>query len=116
MAAMNALVSGARGGVDIPEKDRRAVYDHLAKHYADFGKEPPDYKLIELGGMIDKLSGWKAGRVLSARNLERLQQALSVLNEILLAAVPPEDDEANAKVIENMLLEVQIAERELSLI
>ena len=45
-SAMAALM-GARGGVDIPEADRKGVYDHLAKHYAEFGKVAPDYKLIE---------------------------------------------------------------------
>jgi len=43
-AAMAALL-GARGGVDIPEADRRKVYNHLAGHYRDFEKEAP-----ELGG------------------------------------------------------------------
>lgn len=41
--AMAALL-GARGGVSIPESDRRAVYNHLAKHYKEFGKEPPEFK------------------------------------------------------------------------
>jgi HK97 family phage prohead protease len=35
----------------------------------------------------------KAGRVLSARNLERLKTALDTLSEILLAAEPEEDDD-----------------------
>ena len=39
-AAMGAMM-GARGGVDIPEDDRQAVYNHLAKHYEEFDKEPP---------------------------------------------------------------------------
>jgi hypothetical protein len=43
VAAMT-VVNGARGGVDIPERDRRKVYDHLAAHYAEFDEEPPDYK------------------------------------------------------------------------
>lgn len=43
MAAMGALM-GARGGVDIPEDDRKGVFEHLAKHYADFEKEPPEFK------------------------------------------------------------------------
>lgn len=42
-AAIGALL-GARGGVDIPDGDRKAVYDHLAKHYAEFEKEPPEFK------------------------------------------------------------------------
>jgi len=43
---MQALL-GARGGVDIPTSDRRAVYRHLAAHYEDFDKEPPEmeYKI-----------------------------------------------------------------------
>jgi len=43
VAAMAALL-GARGGVDIPEKDREAVYRHLVAHYEQFEKEPPEFK------------------------------------------------------------------------
>lgn len=42
-AAMGALL-GARGGVKIPDGDRKAVYDHLAKHYKQFDKTPPAFK------------------------------------------------------------------------
>ena len=38
------VVNGARGGVDIPDRDRRKVYDHLARHYGEFDEEPPEYK------------------------------------------------------------------------
>jgi hypothetical protein len=41
VAAMT-VVNGARGGVDIPDADRRSVYDHLAGHYHEFGEEPPE--------------------------------------------------------------------------
>ena len=44
IAAMQALL-GARGGVDIPDKDRRRVYSHLAKHYRQFDMEPPPFRL-----------------------------------------------------------------------
>lgn len=46
-AAMAALM-GARGGVNIPDSDRKGVYNHLAKHYKQFEKEPPEFKELEL--------------------------------------------------------------------
>ncbi|HEX2053602.1 MAG TPA: hypothetical protein VHJ78_07765 [Actinomycetota bacterium] len=38
------VLNGGRGGADIPKKDRKGVYDHLAKHLEDAGKEPPELK------------------------------------------------------------------------
>jgi len=43
---MQALL-GARGGVDIPEEDRNPVYNHLALHYQQFEKEPPQLEAAE---------------------------------------------------------------------
>jgi len=42
-AAM-AAVLGARDGVQIPDADRKGVYNHLAGHYKQFDKEPPELK------------------------------------------------------------------------
>ena len=42
-AAMGALL-GARGGVEVPEGDRKGIYGHLVKHYAQFEKTPPEFK------------------------------------------------------------------------
>lgn len=42
-AAMGALL-GARGGVDIPDDDRKGAFNHLAKHYKQFEKDPPEFK------------------------------------------------------------------------
>jgi hypothetical protein len=41
-AAINALVDA----VDV-EGDRKAVYDHLAAHYREFGKEVPEFKTLK---------------------------------------------------------------------
>ena len=40
--AMQVLL-GARGGVDIPESDRKDVYLHLSKRYEEFDKDPPPF-------------------------------------------------------------------------
>jgi hypothetical protein len=45
-AAMGALL-GARGGVDIPDGDRKGVYDHLKAHYDEFEKEAPEFRDYE---------------------------------------------------------------------
>jgi len=45
-AAMGALL-GARGGVAIPTGDKKGVYNHLAKHYKQFDKEPPELRDYE---------------------------------------------------------------------
>ena len=39
-----AVLNGGRGGANIPDPDRKGVYNHLAKHLRDAGKEPPDLK------------------------------------------------------------------------
>lgn len=41
-AAMGALL-GARGGVDVPNEDKRGIYNHLSRHYKQFDKEPPEF-------------------------------------------------------------------------
>jgi hypothetical protein len=41
VAAAGSAISGARGGVQLPEKDLAAIKAHLAKHYKQFGKTPP---------------------------------------------------------------------------
>ncbi len=110
-AAMAALL-GARGGVSIPDGDRKAVYNHLAKHYAQWDKEVPDFKFFECATALRNVIDLKEGRVLSSSNLEKLKNALSVLEEILLAAEPPEDPEKVRALTEQVLKRLAIAERD----
>jgi hypothetical protein len=35
------ILNGGRGGADIEEGERQAIYDHLAMHLKDAGREPP---------------------------------------------------------------------------
>lgn len=44
ISAMTKLLKNSEG---IPEEDRKGVYDHLVKHYEEFGKEAPAFKYIE---------------------------------------------------------------------
>ncbi len=41
-----AVLNGGRGGTNIPEADRRGVYNHLAAHIKDAGLEPPELKSL----------------------------------------------------------------------
>jgi hypothetical protein len=39
-----SILNGGRGGADVSEKDRRAIYRHLATHLKDAGEDPPPLK------------------------------------------------------------------------
>ena len=43
IAAMGA-VNGARSNPDIPDDDRKGIYNHLVKYYEKLDEEPPEYK------------------------------------------------------------------------
>jgi len=42
-AAMGALL-GARGGVHVPESEKKSAYNHLANHYRQFKRDVPEYR------------------------------------------------------------------------
>lgn len=44
LAAEMAVLNGARGGTTLRGEDRQKVYNHLAHHYRDAGKTPPELK------------------------------------------------------------------------
>lgn len=39
-----AILNGGRGGADIPDDDRKGIYNHLARHLRDAEVDPPDLK------------------------------------------------------------------------
>lgn len=47
VAAAMAVLMGSRGGVDIPDDNKKAVYNHLSKHYKEFEKEAPEFRFVE---------------------------------------------------------------------
>ncbi|MCD6446484.1 hypothetical protein J7L49_06855 [Candidatus Bathyarchaeota archaeon] len=68
VAAMQTLL-GARGGVQIPAIDRKAVYTHLAKHYRQFNREPPEFQEALILNLESKLNKF-------ASTLEKVAEAV----------------------------------------
>jgi hypothetical protein len=44
MAAEMTVLNGGRGGTKLRGTDRKQVWQHLARHYRDAGKQPPELK------------------------------------------------------------------------
>ncbi len=42
VVAAGAVFAGARGGLNVPAKDRSGIASHLKRHYKQFDKEPPE--------------------------------------------------------------------------
>lgn len=90
----------------------------VAAKLADLGRietEVTPDQLDELAALSRALllpGALKQGRVLSSRNLGRLKDALQVLNEILLAAEPPAEDEDPKHLALTVMQRLEIAKRE----
>jgi signal peptide peptidase SppA len=103
-----AELNGGRGGFDIPAGDRQGVWDHVARHLRDAGREPPPLKSIEqstseaaaiglsFAGRIDSLvaeasilvdditslAGYRERQHLSGAKRERLAACTGSLREV----------------------------------
>ena len=79
-AAMGALL-GARGGADIPEEDRKGVYSHLKRHYGQWDKEAPEFRIEDGEDEGQEMSTVRAGLVAPAGGAQsNIEQALAVIN------------------------------------
>lgn len=69
-----AVLNGARGGADIPDADRKAVYNHLSAHLRDADREPPELR--------DRSAGPVKGQTLN----EELVEALAYMSGAIESA------------------------------
>jgi len=90
VAAQGALL-GARGGVDIPEKERKEVHRLLGTYYKKFEKEQPEFKELdekEIRELVENklLSKSDAYDLLSLRSTEtRKTKIVKVDNDAVMA-------------------------------
>jgi len=106
-----------QAGTEIPEADRRGVYNHLTRHYQQFDKTAPEFRsgaelaLLgpeEIRGLFlegeaiaynrpmstDMLA--RAGAMLSARNKGDLEQAVTLIQAVLERATKETPEEPPA--------------------
>jgi len=87
-AAMAALL-GARGGVKIPDADRKGVYNHLSRHYKQFDKNPPEFRMVE-------------------------EQVLATLEEEVQAVVLDREDKHIVRLVKKVLKETKETKKEIT--
>ncbi len=137
-AAMARLL---QAGTQIPDGDRRGVYNHLARHYKQFDKEAPEFRTLEelealgeeeirglfLEGEMDLTrptpspslkGGERAGAVLSGRNKTDLEQAVTLIQGVLERAKKEEaqnSESANGQISNDELTYLQALNMRLAL-
>lgn len=76
-----AVLNGGRGGADIPDSDRRGVYNHLAAHLKDADKEVPELKSSEQWEGIERRFGPAELRVDQTGQIEGYAAVFGVWSE-----------------------------------
>ena len=108
VASAMALLLGAKGGADIPQEDQEGVYEHLAQHYHEFEKEPPEFKMVEnqvLKGLDEEIDTLSLER--EDKYQVRLIKKLINLNKQRPASNIEKDIITALKQIDNALLKMK---------
>lgn len=71
VAAAMAALQGGRTQISVPVADRSGIYDHLKSHYAEFEKEPPEFKKAE---DTEKRAWFSKRLVFQIRKVDAAQQ------------------------------------------
>ncbi len=105
--AMGALL-GARGGVQIPESDRQGVYDHLSRHYSDFDREAPEFRMLEEGEEFDFETGLvvKSQETAVMKELKALRTEVETLKAVAGAKPQKSSDDEIAAYVKEVTVEV----------
>jgi HK97 family phage prohead protease len=83
-----AVLNGGRGGANIPDADRRGVYNHLAGHLRDGDREPPELKALPLDYETFEVE-LRAGLAISHAGARK-----AAVDALVAAYQNPEDDAA----------------------
>mgnify|MGYP005814236155 CR=1 FL=1 len=83
VASRMAILLGARGGVDMPDEQRRSTYNHIVKYYKMWDKEPPEFSrsfddVRFASGELEILNDTL--RELDPKSVEDLAEFLPMLN------------------------------------
>lgn len=77
-----AILNGARGGTNIPDADRKGLYNHLAKHLRDADKEPPELRSVDAQGTKMPLTDHIEVLIADAEEvIERLEEVKGLRGE-----------------------------------
>lgn len=85
------VLNGGRGGSNVPEDDRQAVYNHLARHLRDADIEPPELSSASApddeGGDQEKASGYGPANAEGPRRVNAQEPSRSSSAKTLAAQV-----------------------------
>lgn len=86
-----AVLNGAMGGADIPERDRKGVYEHLAAHLKDAKIEPAELKsfirpkeirMLDISAVLEPIEEEQAEMIVEGYAIRFNEPAIFTLNGV----------------------------------